>query len=161
LQGIYRASNITPCCLGSVKPNIGHTLCAEGIAAFIKVVLMLHHRKLPPFLSGEQPPTHFDLKTSPFYFTRKLSDWDNPVRTAALNCFADGGTNAHLILESWEHPAGLDIKRRPLPPPQLDPQTKLYTGLSCAPERIPKRDDPPDDPGNAEMIWKTLGKGAQ
>ncbi|MDO5977270.1 polyketide synthase, partial [Flavivirga jejuensis] len=42
IQAVYRNTSKKPCSLGSVKPNIGHPLCAEGIAGFIKVVLTLH-----------------------------------------------------------------------------------------------------------------------
>ncbi len=52
IRAVYRDSSQAPCSLGSVKPNIGHPQCAEGIAAFIKVVLMLRERQLVPFLSG-------------------------------------------------------------------------------------------------------------
>lgn len=116
IQSVYRSSGAAPCGLGSVKPNIGHPLCAEGIAGFIKVVLMLHHRKLVPFLSGEVPMNHYDIGSSPFYFCREAGEWAGP-RAAAINCFADGGTNSHAILEAWEEqaPAG----REPLPAPAL------------------------------------------
>jgi 3-oxoacyl-(acyl-carrier-protein) synthase/acyl carrier protein len=119
IQSIYRSSNRVSCGLGSMKPNIGHPLCAEGIAGFIKVVLMLQHRQWVPFLSGEQPLKHYDMESSPFYFCRKLTEWTNAPRVAAINCFADGGTNAHVIIEAREGPSLPPGKRHPLPPPQL------------------------------------------
>lgn len=119
IQAIYRQANHSPCGLGSMKPNIGHPLCAEGIASFIKVVLMLHHRQWVPFLSGEQAMAHFPMESSPFYFCRKPADWPDGPRVAAINCFADGGTNAHVILEAWDG-ASHPIKRHPIPPPQLE-----------------------------------------
>jgi polyketide synthase PksL len=107
----------TPCGLGSMKPNIGHPLCAEGIAAFIKLVLMLHHRHQVPFLSGEQRLAHEPLERSRFHFPRVSSQWPSPVPVGAINCFADGGTNAHLIAEAY---AGAHAPRRgPLAPPAL------------------------------------------
>jgi acyl transferase domain-containing protein len=108
--------------LGSIKPNIGHPLCAEGIASFIKVVLMLQYQQFVPFLSGEQAMTHYDIESSPFYFSRKLAKWENNPQVAAINCFADGGTNAHVILEAWKDPASHSVKRHPNPPPQLNRQ---------------------------------------
>ncbi|MCF2437406.1 polyketide synthase [Streptomyces thinghirensis] len=58
IEAVYGAGQdrATRLALGSVKPNIGHPLAAEGIAAFIKVALMLHHRQQVPFRSGQQPP---------------------------------------------------------------------------------------------------------
>ncbi len=102
IEAIYGGPRPTRCSLGSIKPNLGHPLCAEGIASFIKLVLMLEHRQLPPFLSGEQPMAHYDLAVSPFSFRRDAGAWAGHPRRAALNCFADGGTNVHAILESGE-----------------------------------------------------------
>jgi polyketide synthase PksN len=107
------------CGLGSIKPNIGHPLCAEGIAGFIKVVLMLMHQQQAPFLSGQQGLAHYDLSATPFYFNRELQDWKGNI--AALNCFADGGTNAHVIIAAADAQLLTEhIKRRaPLPVPIL------------------------------------------
>lgn len=98
LNAIYRGSSQSECSLGSIKPNIGHPLCAEGIASFIKVTLMLHHRSLVPFISGDQKMNHYSINDSPFYFERQCRQWTG---AAAINCFADGGTNAHLVLEGY------------------------------------------------------------
>jgi polyketide synthase PksN len=106
------------CDLGSMKPNIGHPLSAEGIASFIKVVLMLHHRRLVPFLSGDKPMRHFNLNRSPFVLSGSYAPWDD-VQFAAINSFADGGTNAHVILCPWEPSAEEGECRQPIPPPVL------------------------------------------
>jgi acyl transferase domain-containing protein len=79
-----------------MKPNIGHPLCAEGIASFIKVALMLQHQQLVPFLSGQEPLAHYSIERSGFAFPRQAQAFE--MEYAALNCFADGGTNAHVIL---------------------------------------------------------------
>nr|WP_269822512.1 beta-ketoacyl synthase N-terminal-like domain-containing protein [Dictyobacter vulcani] len=52
IQAVYGGCGMRPLGLGSIKPNIGHPLCAEGIASLIKVVLMLQQRQQVPFLSG-------------------------------------------------------------------------------------------------------------
>lgn len=102
IQSVYGETGKSPIGIGSMKPNIGHPLCAEGIASLIKTVLMLHKKKFVPFLSGEQAMKHFDINTSRFYFNKKLTDWKDMTRIAAINCFADGGTNCHIIIESFE-----------------------------------------------------------
>ena len=119
IQTIYRPSGNIPCGLGSVKPNIGHTLCAEGIAGFIKIVLMLNKKQLVPFLSGQQQMIHYDINSSPFFFCRTASEWTNILRVAAINCFADGGTNAHLILKEWDGEGQQKSVRFPKPYPEL------------------------------------------
>jgi polyketide synthase PksN len=120
IEAVYRSSNTAPCGLGSMKPNIGHPLCAEGIASFIKVVLMLHHRRYVPFLSGQQATPHYDIESSAFYFPRAATQWQSASCVAAINCFADGGTNAHVILENWTHPHSMAITRQALMPPKLN-----------------------------------------
>ncbi|XXY19533.1 SDR family NAD(P)-dependent oxidoreductase [Sorangium sp. So ce216] len=113
IESVYRPTGGEPCELGSMKPNIGHPLCAEGIASFIKAVLVLHHRRRVPFLSAEEPMLHYDLARSPFRFSRALSDAGDAPRVAAINSFADGGTNAHVIVEAWQDARPRAGVRRP------------------------------------------------
>lgn len=115
IEAVYREGSSEVCHLGSIKPNIGHPLCAEGIAGFIKLVLMLQRGERVPFLSGQEAMAHFDLSESAFAFARESVSWEGSCRRGALNCFADGGTNAHVILE--ESPVLLG--RSALSPPQL------------------------------------------
>ncbi|MCY9087828.1 non-ribosomal peptide synthetase [Bacillus inaquosorum] len=119
IQSVYRSGHSSPLSLGSIKPNIGHPLCAEGIASFIKVVLMLKERSFVPFLSGEKEMAHFDQQKANITFTRTLEKWTDSRPAAAINCFADGGTNAHVIVEAWEKDEKRAIKRSPISPPQL------------------------------------------
>ncbi len=119
IEAVYRPEGSAPCELGSMKPNIGHPLCAEGIASFLKAVLMLHHRQRVPFLSAQQPMRHYNFATSPFRFARTLSEVGDAPKVVGINCFADGGTNAHVILEAWEEAASREILHRPVPTPRL------------------------------------------
>ncbi|MGD9823135.1 type I polyketide synthase [Desulfobacter sp.] len=87
------------CGIGSVKTNIGHLTQAAGIAGFIKTVLAMKHRQLPPSLNYCEPIPA--LSDSPFFVISSLSGWENgevPLR-AGINAFAIGGTNAHVIIE--------------------------------------------------------------
>ncbi|MEU5582777.1 amino acid adenylation domain-containing protein [Streptomyces huasconensis] len=117
IAAVYRDGSDTPCSLGSVKPNIGHPQCAEGIAGVIKTVLMLRNRAIVPFLSGQQPLEHFDLAATPLRFERTLVPWPDAPLVAAVSSFADGGTNAHAVLAGREATgAG---RREPLERPRL------------------------------------------
>src|SRR3979490_1632137 len=51
------------CLLGSVKTNIGHADAAAGAAGFIKTVLALEHRLLPPSLHFRRPNPRLELET--------------------------------------------------------------------------------------------------
>ncbi|WP_277682201.1 non-ribosomal peptide synthetase, partial [Saccharomonospora azurea] len=149
VSSVYRADSAEPCGLGSIKPNIGHPLCAEGIAGLLKVVLMLHHGRVVPFLSGQEPPEHFDLAGSPFRFDREARDWPG-TRCAALNCFADGGTNAHAVLEAWQDRRPDDAVRTPVAVPALD---RRYIGARPAPNPDTRGYD--DRPEAVEQMAQT------
>ncbi|MCP5103633.1 MAG: hypothetical protein GY950_09655, partial [bacterium] len=91
------------CAVGSLKTNMGHTDSASGVAGFIKTVLALKHRLLPPSLHFETPNPDIDFINSPFYVVSKLTEFENgkyPLR-AGVSSFGQGGTNAHVILEEW------------------------------------------------------------
>ena len=122
IEAIYGGPGRSTCAIGSIKPNIGHPLCAEGIAGFIKLVLMLDRGQQPLFLSGQMAPAHYSFESSPFLFLRKTVAWNRQSRRVALNCFADGGTNAHVVLESWDGMVGHHIQRAPLARPVLKRQ---------------------------------------
>ena len=89
------------CAIGALKTNIGHLDAAAGVAGFIKTVLALEHRQLPPSLNFSQPNPLIDFDHSPFYVNSQLRDWksDGQPRRAGVTSLGIGGTNAHAILE--------------------------------------------------------------
>lgn len=106
LSNVYNLGNkaLKPCGIGSVKPNIGHLLLTAGMAGFIRCVLSVYHKKIPPFLSTSDPFSSYDFSSSRIEFNRKTIDWTvdyGKKRIAALNSFPDGGTNCHVILEEF------------------------------------------------------------
>jgi amino acid adenylation domain-containing protein/non-ribosomal peptide synthase protein (TIGR01720 family) len=89
------------CAVGSVKTNIGHLDAAAGAAGFIKTVLCLKHKMIPPSLFFTSPNPAIDFAHSPFYVNTQLKEWKNeeyPLR-AGVSSFGIGGTNAHAALE--------------------------------------------------------------
>ncbi|MGD2085539.1 MAG: amino acid adenylation domain-containing protein [Candidatus Aminicenantes bacterium] len=91
------------CTLGSVKSNIGHLDMAAGIAGFIKTVLALNHRLIPPSLHFESPNPEIKVENSPFVVNTQLTQWkaNEYPRRAGVSAFGIGGTNAHVILEEF------------------------------------------------------------
>jgi acyl transferase domain-containing protein len=87
------------CAIGSVKSNIGHLDAAAGVASFIKVVLALENRTLPPSLNFERPNPKIDFENSPFYVNDRLREWNQNPRRAGVSSFGIGGTNVHVIVE--------------------------------------------------------------
>nr|WP_218923395.1 SDR family NAD(P)-dependent oxidoreductase [Bacillus wiedmannii] len=103
------------CGLGSVKSNIGHLLSAAGIASFIKVVLSLYYKKIPPTLNCKVPNPRFEFVNSPFYVNTKLKEWipRTGVCRAGISSFGFGGTNAHIIVRDTTHLPNKQVKRKP------------------------------------------------
>jgi acyl transferase domain-containing protein/NAD(P)-dependent dehydrogenase (short-subunit alcohol dehydrogenase family)/acyl carrier protein len=89
------------CAIGSVKSNMGHLDSAAGVAGFIKAVLAVKHRQIPPTLHFTAPNPKINFQDGPFYVNNELKEWKNshgPLR-AGVSSFGIGGTNAHVILE--------------------------------------------------------------
>lgn len=142
------------CALGSVKSNIGHLGAAAGIAYFIKIVLALEHRQIPPTLHFEQPNPLIDFAASPFRVPTALEDWDagSGPRRAAVSAFGVGGTNAHVIVE--EAP--------PAPPAPAPRQEENPAGTCCRSPPVPRAPcaaRPPASgaisPSTPGSIWRT------
>ncbi|CAB3765827.1 1,4-dihydroxy-2-naphthoyl-CoA synthase [Paraburkholderia humisilvae] len=92
------------CAIGSVKSNIGHCLSAAGVSGFIKALLAIGQRQLPPAAHFRQLNRHIRLQDSPFYVNDTLRPWpadgDAP-RRAAINSFGFSGTNAHAVIAEY------------------------------------------------------------
>ncbi len=92
----------SPLLLGSVKTNIGHTEAAAGVAGFIKTVLALHHREIPPNLHFRTPNPHIQWDSCPYLrvpTTRTPWSAQGGPRIAGVSAFGFSGTNVHLVLE--------------------------------------------------------------
>jgi acyl transferase domain-containing protein/acyl carrier protein len=102
-QGTDRAGY---CALGSVKTNFGHLDHAAGVAGFMKTVLALEHRQIPPSLHFRRPNPAIDFEAGPFYVNTELADWQpkGGPRRAGVSSFSIGGTNAHVVLEEAPAP---------------------------------------------------------
>lgn len=90
------------CPIGSSKPNIGYAGNASGTAGFIKAVMCLHHRLIPPTLNFNAPHPQLEMEKTPFYVNTDLKPFEtheHGVRRASVSAFGIGGTNAHVVLE--------------------------------------------------------------
>jgi amino acid adenylation domain-containing protein len=104
INALKQAFNTRPgwrCPIGSVKSNIGHLDVAAGAASFIKTVLILKHKLIPPSLNFESPNPKLELEKTPFYVNTELTELksNGGPRRAAVSSFGFGGTNIHAILE--------------------------------------------------------------
>ena len=90
------------CAIGSLKTNIGHAGEAAGVCGFIKTVLALAHRQIPPSLHYRSPNPQIDFAGSPFFVNDSLRDWTVPSgkrRIAGVTALGAGGTNVHVLVE--------------------------------------------------------------
>ena len=101
LKQVFGTEKKKYCKIGSVKSNFGHLDAAAGIAGFIKTVLSLKFRQIPPSLHFEIPNPAINFVDSPFEVNTRLVEWKNEgsALRAGVTSLGMGGTNAHIILE--------------------------------------------------------------
>ena len=110
------------CALGSVKSQIGHTKGAAGVASFIKAILGVHHKVLPPTIKIRRPIPALKIEDSPFYLNTYSKPWvqePGVPRRAGVSAFGFGGTNFHVVLEEYLGPGAKK-------PRFLTPQAELF-----------------------------------
>ncbi|MBY0442474.1 MAG: acyltransferase domain-containing protein [Mycobacteriaceae bacterium] len=89
-----------PALLGAVKTNIGHLESAAGAASLAKVVLALHHDKLPPSINYAGPNPYIDFAATHLKVVDTTSDWPrySGYALAGVSSFGFGGANAHVVV---------------------------------------------------------------
>ena len=109
LADTYHASGSRPeICLGSVKGHIGHANTAAGAAGFLKAVLSLHTATLYPTANHTTPNEHVAF---PFRVLKATEAWEGQ-RRCGVSSFGVGGTNVHVVCESYSAPE-TDAESRP------------------------------------------------
>ncbi len=103
--------------LGSVKANIGHLEAAAGIAGFIKAVLALQFRTIPPQPVRTDFSPQKGLEGTPFRIPTLRSPALGQPHYAGVSSFGFGGTNAHIVLRAYDQFA--DDDQSPDMPQQL------------------------------------------
>ncbi len=98
------------CAIGSIKTNIGHLDAAAGVSGLIKTILVLERGLIPPTLNFTEPNPALNLESSPFYVNSKIQEWKTDRRIAAVNSFGIGGTNAHVVIESYQTPSRAEVE---------------------------------------------------
>ena len=91
------------CLVGSVKTNIGHTEAAAGVAGLIKLALVLKNGKVPQNLHFETPNPKIPFDQYRLKVPTELTELasDNKPLIGGVNSFGAGGTNAHVVLRSF------------------------------------------------------------
>jgi polyketide synthase 13 len=89
-----------PALLGAIKTNVGHLESAAGAASLAKMVLALHHDKLPPSINYAGPNPYIDFDAAHLRVLDTAADWPRygGYAVAGVSSFGFGGANAHLVL---------------------------------------------------------------
>lgn len=91
--------------LGSAKSNIGHGESASGVAALIKVLMMMRKSMIPPHCGIKTKINHnfpTDLKERNVHIAFKPTPWvkpDSGLRRCFINNFSAAGGNTALLVE--------------------------------------------------------------
>ncbi len=109
ISGITRAfSRYTSkkqfCGIGSVKTNLGHLDQSSGVLGFIKAVLILKNKQIPPIKHFNRPNKEISFHNSPVYINNELvslEDESEPIR-CGVSAFGISGTNCHIVLEEYK-----------------------------------------------------------
>ncbi|WP_394849112.1 SDR family NAD(P)-dependent oxidoreductase [Pendulispora brunnea] len=95
------------CALTSTKTNVGHTFAASGLVSLVNLVQALRHETIPASLHCEHRSDYIDWSQSPFFVNTRNKPWrkrsDRP-RLGAVSSFGLSGTNAHMVVESYDAP---------------------------------------------------------
>jgi acyl transferase domain-containing protein/NAD(P)-dependent dehydrogenase (short-subunit alcohol dehydrogenase family) len=120
------------CGIGSVKSNIGHLKSAAGIAGFLKALLAIDRKVLPPTANFRIENPKLELSESPFYVLSDARDWSNSAhpRYAGVSAFGFGGADYHIALEEYRERdyAGYSRKRSVSIPPQVESSSLSVNG---------------------------------
>ncbi|WP_018349266.1 polyketide synthase [Longispora albida] len=93
--GQHRAS---PCLVGSVKTNLGHSEAAGGLAGLIKTAYALRHRTIPASLHAHPPTSAVDWAGLGIAPVTRATTWPGERAVAGLNTYGLSGTFVHLVL---------------------------------------------------------------
>lgn len=93
--------------MNALKSAIGHTEAAAGVAGFIKAVLALENRTLPPLVHFESRNPEIKSDPEKLRFHAVAHPWPAPsdthggqlARRASISAFGFGGVNAFAVLE--------------------------------------------------------------
>jgi polyketide synthase 5 len=92
----------SPCALGSVKTNFGHTQSVAGTLSLIKTVLAVQHGVVPQNLHFTRLPDDLAKIDTKLFVPQETTPWpmngEHP-RRAAVSSYGMSGTNVHAIVE--------------------------------------------------------------
>ncbi|EJQ38403.1 hypothetical protein IEE_05053, partial [Bacillus cereus BAG5X1-1] len=101
------------CAITSTKTNFGHTLAASGLVSLVSLVQAFRHKIIPASLHCKQENDYINWKESPFYVNKANKLWpekNEEKRMGAISAFGMSGTNAHMVLQSYNEEVDTSFK---------------------------------------------------
>jgi PfaB family protein len=118
--------------IGSVKPIIGHTGAAAGLASLAKTALCLYHQIIPP-LPNYITPSDRALANGAFFMPQAPQYWirnrNQGPRHAAVNAFTSDGNYSSVILEGGGHERSTSNFQLSTSNIQHQPLGEMHAGL--------------------------------
>jgi len=104
--GYENTEDLRSCGITSLKSLIGHTKAASGIGGFIKAVMAVNRRVIPPTAGFHEPNAVFEEKARRIYAVTQgeIRRPDGIIR-AGVSGMGFGGINVHVTIESDGKPA--------------------------------------------------------
>ena len=103
----------TPCAIGSIKANIGHTGSVAALASLIKSCVCLYQEILPPLANFVRPRNPIWYKGK-FHFPAFPQFWlrnrANGARRAMVGSMTPDGNCMHVVLEEFNYPSSSGIQ---------------------------------------------------
>jgi enediyne polyketide synthase len=105
-MGADSQTNPRACGVTSFKSLVGHTKAAAGIGGFIKAVMAVNRRVIPPLAGCNEPNEVFDKAARCLYpvLQGEVKKTTDTLR-AGVSAMGFGGINCHVTLESGDAPA--------------------------------------------------------
>ena len=94
------------CGITSFKSLVGHTKAAAGVGGFIKAVMAVNRRVIPPLAGCKEPNQVFEKSADYLYpvLQGEVREQTEVLR-AGVSAMGFGGINCHVTLESGDAPA--------------------------------------------------------
>ncbi|XP_047348390.1 fatty acid synthase-like [Vespa velutina] len=117
-----------PLLIGSIKSNIGHTLCNNTINSIFKVIIAMETGVIPPNLHYDEPPEDAKcLRDGRVKVVTKPTPWKDDY--AAVNTCSISGSFSHIILKRYSK----EKKKRELLPNAMP---RIYVASTRSKEMI-------------------------
>lgn len=105
-QAVLGADEPLQCRIGSVKSNLGHLESAAGAVGMLKIIAAMQQDCLPATINFQQLNHQIRLDMPGLQIQQTASDWPaSAEKIAGVSSFGSGGSNAHVVLQSWPAPA--------------------------------------------------------